>query len=145
MKPVTVKEFKIDNNIAYLIQQSTGDTTQEILGYFYGIATFVGEDIAKSSRASFLNKDIILYYKETPIPYRLQIHGGNPREKVDMRIDISFPKLTTVQNVTELMDKVVEAGLGLIEEEEMPKFTKPNLKTPRCLKSVRIAQDEQRK
>lgn len=145
MKPVTVKQFKVDNNIAYIIQQVTGDSTQEILGYFYGIATFVGEDIAKSSRASFLSKDIILYYKETAIPFKLRIHGGSPREKVDMRVEICFPKASAIIDVTDLMNKVVESGLGLCEEEDMAKFSKPLLKSPRCLRSVRIAQDEQRK
>jgi hypothetical protein len=144
VKSVSINRFDIDNNIAYLIQQITNDSTQEILGYFYGIAIFVGEDIAKSSRASWLSKDIILYYKETPIPYRLQISGGSPKESVRMNISIGFPKSMIHQNVTGLMDKIVESGLGLTEEDNMPKFNRPELKTPRCLKSVRIAQNEQR-
>ncbi len=145
MKTVSIERFKIDKNIAYLIQQVTGDSTQEILGYFHGISMFVGEDIAKSSKASWITKDIILFYKETPIPYRLIIGGGNPSVKVAMNVEVSFPKKSVEQDVTELMDKVLEVGLGLVAEDPMPKFEKPELKSPRCLRTVRIKQDEQRK
>lgn len=144
MKEVKIIEFKIDNNIAYLIQQVTGDSTQEILGYFHGISMFVGEDIAKKSKASWITKDIILFYKDTSIPYRLIIHGENPTQKVHIRVEVCFPKKSIEQDVTDLMNRVVEVGLGLIEEDPMPKFAKPELKSPRCLKPVRLKQDEQR-
>lgn len=145
MKSVSIEKFKIDNNVAYLIQQVSGDSTQEILGYFHGIAMFVGEDIAKKSKASWITKDIILFYKETPIPFRLIIHGGSPTTKVAMNVEVCFPKKSVEQDVTDLMDKVLEVGLGLIEEDPMPKFGKPELKSPKCLRTVRIQQDEQRK
>ena len=148
MKAVSIEQFKIDNSVAYLIQQVSGDSTQEILGYFHGIAMFVGEDIAKKSKASWITKDIVLFYKETPIPFRLIIHGESPTAKVAMNVEVCFPKKSIEQieqDVTDLMDKVLEVGLGLAEEDPMPKFLKPELKSPRCLRTVRIKQDEQRK
>lgn len=145
MKQVKISEFKIDNCIAYMIQQITGDTTQEILGYFHSIAMFVGDDIAKKSRARWVTKDIILFYKETPIPYRLVIHGGSPREIVDMRVDVCFPKKPLTQDVTGLIDRILEVDFGLSDDDNMSKFVKPELKSPRCLKPVREKQNEQRK
>lgn len=145
-KQVRVKEFKVDKAIGYLIQNITGDSTQEILGYFYGIATFVLEDINKTSKATWLDKNIILFYKETPITYRIRITGPGPTsrysEKPSVGIDVTFPKENSSFDVTELMNAVVESGLGLTEEENMPKFEKPILKTPRSLRKIRIEQEE---
>ncbi len=145
-KQVRVKEFKVDKAIGYLIQNMTGDSTQEILGYFYGIATFVLEDINKTSKASWLDKNIVLFYKETPITYRIRITGSGPTsrysEKPSVGIDVTFPKDNSAFDVTELMNAVVESGLGLTDEQNMPKFEKPTLKTPKALRKVRIEQEK---
>lgn len=139
------KQVKVDKAIGYLIQGITGDSTQEILGYFYGIATFVLEDINKTSKASWLDKNIILFYKETPITYRIRITGPGPTsrysEKPSVGIDVTFPKENSAFDVTELMNAVVESGLGLTDEENMPKFEKPELKTPKALRKVRLEQE----
>lgn len=144
-----ISEFKVNKSLAYLIQQVTKDSTQEILGYFYGIATFVIEDVYKKSKASYVNKDIVLFYKDTAISFRLRLHcGGIQNASMERRrqtVSVGFPSSEENQNITDLMTKVVESGLGLIEEEEMPRFDKPILKTPSCLRKVRIEQDEQRK
>lgn len=145
-KQVRVREFKVDKAIGYLIQNITGDSTQEILGYFYGITNFVLEDINKTSKASFLDKNIILFYKETPITYRIRITGSGPTsrysEKPSVNIDVTFPKENSKFDVTELMNAIVESGLGLTDEQNMPKFEKPELKTPKALRQVRLAQED---
>ena len=144
-----IEEFKVNKSLAYLIQQVTKDSTQEILGYFYGISSFVIDDVYKKSKANYVNKDIVLFYKDTAISFRLRIYcGGIPagasHERKRQTVAVSFPNSEENQNITDLMTKVVESGLGLIEEEEMPLFQKPELKTPACLRKIRIAQDEQR-
>lgn len=145
-----IEEFKVNRSLAYLIQQVTKDSTQEILGYFYGISSFVIDDVYKKSKASYVNKDIVLFYKDTAISFRLRIHCGGIQtisnyDKKRQMVGVSFPSSEESQNITELMTKIMESGLGLIEEEEMPRFDKPILKTPACLRKVRIEQDEQRK
>ena len=144
-----IDEFKVNKSLAYLIQQVTKDSTQEILAYFYGISTFVIEDVYKKSKAHYVNKDIVLFYKETAISFRLKIYCGgiqgvSTHDKKRQAIAVSFPNSEESQNITDLMSKVVECGLGLIEEEEMPRFEKPELKTPACLRKIRIEQNEQR-
>lgn len=144
-----ISEFKVNKSLAYLIQQVTKDSTQEILGYFYGISTFVIDDVYRKSKASYVNKDIVLFYKDTAISFRLRLHcsgiQNSSAERKQQTVSVSFPSSEENQNITDLMTKVVESGLGLIEEEEMPRFDKPILKTPACLRKVRIEQDEQRK
>lgn len=148
MKSVSIGRFSIDSNIAYVIQSVTGDSTQEILGYFHGIASYVGEDILKNSKAQYwIEKNVILFYKESAIPFRLRIHGGRPSDanrNINLSVSVDFPKKTQDHDCSELMSRIVESGLGLAEEEDMPKFAKPELKTPRCLKSVRLQQEANR-
>ena len=144
-----IKEFKVNKSLAYLIQQVTKDSTQEILAYFYGISSFVIDDVYKKSKASYTNKDIVLFYKETAISFRLRIHcsgiqPGSSFDRKQQQVVVSFPNSEENQNITELMTKVVESGLGLIEEEAMPHFEKPILKAPACLRKVRIEQNEKR-
>ena len=148
MRQLNVKRFSIDNNIAYLIQQVTNDSTQEILGYFHGIATFVCEDMAKNSKATFPQKDIVLFYKESPVPYRLRIHGYRDYESnnIELHVAVNFPSKSVDHDMSSVITKIVEVGLGLSEEgEDMFRFDKPQLKAPRCLRSVRLAQDAKRK
>ena len=145
MKNFKIRYFSVDSNLGYLIQQITKDSTQEILGYFYGITQFVLDDLLKKSKASFLEKNIILYYKETPITFRIQIVGSGPaRETPAVSITVSFPKNTEIHQVADLMNAVVESGLGLTEETNMALFDRPTLKTPRCLRDIRIKQDDSR-
>lgn len=145
MRSFKVQTFDIDRNIAFAIQGVTGDSTQEILGYFYGQASYVLEDIMKKSTATYVEKNIVLFYKETPLTYKLQIKVSLRSEtNNNAYISVSYPKSMETQNVSELMDKIVENGLGLTEEEPMPLFEKPILKTPACLTKVRKAQYAER-
>lgn len=128
-----------------MIQEITKDPTEEILSFFYGITSFVMDDIIKNSKASFISKEIILFYKDTPVPFKIALSGGNPQaESVRVAVVVSVPKSLEHQDVSGLMDRIVESGLGLAEQEPMPVFEKPILKTPKCLKAIRIQQNEQR-
>lgn len=148
MKTFKIKAFKVDRNLGYLIQKVTNDPTQEILTYFHGIVHFVMEDVMQKSKARLLTKNIILFYKETPIPYRIVIHGFGPgytyANEVAVTVEVSFPKTTEHHDVTNLMNAAVETGLQLSDAENMPVFEKPDLKTPGCLRKVRLQQDRER-
>lgn len=145
MPSLKIRKFDVNKNLGYLIQQITKDSTQDILAYFYGIASFAVEDMQKKSKASFINKEIILFYKETPISFKIQISGNNPKsENVSVDLHVIFPKDIERHDVTNLINAVLESGLGLSDESTLPEFGRPVLKTPRCLKEIRIKQDEQR-
>ena len=151
-KALKVRSFNVDKALGYLIQGITKDSTQEILTYFYGIAQFVIDDVNKTSKATYIDKNIILFYKETPITYRVRIQGSGPKarsyyDNTDFQphvsIDVTFPKDSSSFEVSELMNAAVEAGLGLTDEHNMPAFDRPNLKTPKSLRQVRLAQEAQ--
>ena len=148
MTPVKVSNFKVNKSLAYLIQQITKDSTQEILAYFFGISSFVANEVYEKSKASYTNKDIVLFYKDTPITFKIKMHcGGIQRVENYGRhwsASVGFPTQVEDQDITDLMTKVMETGLGLIEEDAIKPFERPILKTPACLRKVRIAQDEQR-
>lgn len=140
-----INSFSIDRNIGYAIQTVTGDSTQEILGYFYGQAQFVLDDIMKNSTAYHVEKNIVLFYKETPITYKLLIRTRiSDNVQNNAVVSISFPKMMEMQDVSSLMDSIVESSLGLDEEKPLPLFEKPHLKTPKCLTKVRKAQYAER-
>jgi hypothetical protein len=147
VKHIKMREFTLDRSLGYLIQNITKDSTQEILGYFHGIAQFVIDDLSKSSKASWFDKNIVLFYKETAISFRIRLRGRgtaySDREPY-IDVDVTYPKETEEFKVTDLMNAVVEAGLGLADDQNLPLFERPELKTPRCLRKVRIAQNEQR-
>lgn len=151
MKSIKVRSFNIDKALGYLIQGITKDSTQEILTYFYGTAQFVIDDLSKTSKAMWLNKDIVLFYKETPITYRIKIHGSGPGiansswgrgSEPGVNIDVTFPKDSSNFNVTEILNAAVESGLGLTDDQNMPAFDRPNLKTPKSLRKVRLEQEK---
>lgn len=145
---VKVTIFKVDNALAYSIQQITKDSSQEILTYFYGIASFVIDDLVKTSTAYFIDKSIVLFYKETALCYRLHISGLGPKKVIqygrntaNFAINVSYPRESSNFDVTNLLNAAVETGLGLNSEQStIPPFNRPQLKTPRCLKSIRQAQ-----
>ena len=134
----------MDHNLGYLIQQVTNDSTTEILGYIAGVASFVLDDLAAKSKATWVSKEIILFYKETPITYRIKIEGTGPaREAPFVNISVSFPKNVGSHNMADILNAVTEQGLGL-DSSDVPPFERPELKTPRCLRDVRIMQNVQR-
>ena len=150
MTPVKIEIFTVDKSLAYLIQNITNDSSQEILTYFYGIASFVVDDISKISKAVWLDKKIVLFYKETPISFCIRIKGAGPgisktrfadKHIPLVKIEVSYPSGSSEFEVAELMNAAVESGLGLADEHNMPQFTRPELKTPRCLRKVRLSQE----
>jgi hypothetical protein len=148
MKTIKVEQFSIDRSLGYLIQNSTSDSTQEILSYFYSIARFVVSEVAPKTKSSWMSKDIVLFYKDTPISYKMRVSAPSANNDhwdcISTRIDVSYPSDSEHFQVSQLMDSIVESGLGLSDENNLPPFEKPELKTPRCLKPVRIAQSGQK-
>ena len=141
----SIHQFRVDNNLAYALQNVTKESTLDILSYFHGVAVYVVDDIMKKSKARWVNKDIVLFYKDSAIPFRMQIWGGDPKSSAfRARVDVLFPKTLEHVDVSNLMDQIAETGLGLTETIELPKFNRPNLKSPRCLSKVRKEQESER-
>lgn len=140
---IKFERFTFDNNLAFLIQQVTGDSTREIMSYFYDLAMFTAESSVRESNARNLSKSVVLTYKNTAIPYRLDIwthYRWQQKETVPIFVDLRFPKESGHLDCTSFANEIAEIGLGLVSEETltMPKFDKPTFKTPRFLKQLRL-------
>lgn len=140
---IKFENFKFDNNLAFLIQQVTSESSRDILSYFYELANFMAENSIKESNASFLKKSVVLTYKNTPIPYRLDMwsrYRWQEKDIVPIYVDLRFPKENSYLDCTNFANEIAEIGLGLVSEETlaMDKFEKPTFKTPRFLKQLRL-------
>ena len=134
MKQYKINSFQVDRNLGYLIQATTKDTSQEILTYFYGTTQFVLDSLIKKSKASFINKIIVLFYKDTPITFRIQISGSGPAQaNPSVTVKVNFPQTIAPYDVAELLTAAVESGLGLTEEQDnIAPFGRPQLKIGRA-------------
>lgn len=149
-KAIQISSFKFDNGLGYLIQQVTKESSEDILGYFAGMAQFVVDDLSAKSKASWISKDIILFYKETPITFRMTIQGTGPGRYYEgergpsVSVCIGYPKSLEGQDIKGLLEAITEVGLGLRDPGTTPAFEKPELKTPASLRKMKLAQNEQR-
>lgn len=144
MNDFHIRLYDVDRNLGYLIQQITGDSTQEILAYFFRVAQFALVEIRKSTKARYTQKTITLHYKYTPIPYSIKLFAGGLHDEPRADISVKFPIKSQQHDIKELMTSMVESGLELTDTNNLPAFERPELKTPRCLQKVREAQNEQR-
>lgn len=145
MEDWEVRLYDVDRNLGYVIQQVTGDSTQEILSYFFRVAQFALIEMRKKTKAGYFNKTIILHYKDTPIVYAIKLFaGGLQSDEPRCDISVKFPGRSQQHDVKELMNSIVESGLDLTDDNNLPAFERPELKTPKCLRKVKEAQDEQR-
>lgn len=143
-KTVKVSKFKLDSNLGYLIQQITKEPTQEVVGHLLGLASYMAEEKVKKSKARSLNTDLVLFYKDTSIPFKINVWCFRLNQYdhvVPVTVTVSFPKETASVDVTELLNVITEVGLGLSVEpdaaNQIPPFEKPTLKSPAFLKELR--------
>lgn len=145
MDSLHVRAYDVDRNLGYMIQQITGDSTQEILTYFYRVAQFAILEMAKKTKSSYMDKSIILFYKDTPITFSIKMFiGGLQTAEPTASITVRFPKCPEQYDIEELKTSMVESGLELTDSHNLPAFKMPELRTPKCLRVVKGAQIEQR-
>ncbi len=76
---VKVESFKVDKNLGYVIQQTTKDSTQEILNYFYSIGHFPHAVMGDDSRRLLLR----------PVTYEISNLQGGESSKLEVRKDFN--------------------------------------------------------
>lgn len=138
--------FTTDKFLMYLIQQTTKQPTDEILGFFYDFGTKVVEMGAEQMKGSSIRKEIHDFYPGTSIPFKMLVTGSktyhwNPISKIheDERsfsgnIEVCFPSVAAYVDNTKLMEIVAEKAL--LGGSNMPEFEKPEPKTPKMYKKL---------
>lgn len=129
-----IASFSMDRNLAYVIQNITGDSTTDILSYFHQMAINIVENYAEKKPKHRINKTLEWHYKGTVLPYKLVVYSSY-HEKFDQAVVplylyVNFPKKKDDVDVTEMINNVVECGLGLEGNEPLPKFGQPNTRVP---------------
>ena len=123
----------------YLIQETTKQPTEEILGFFYDLGMRVGELGIEKMEGRGIRKDIRDDYPGTSIPFKLMVKGRrtkrwtptgwSPTEEFSGDIEVTFPDKSRGVDQKALMDKIVERTL--LDGESLPNFPKPKSRTPK--------------
>jgi len=144
----TIKTFDVDQNLMYLIQKVTGQSTNQILSYFYGIASGVAETYLQKKRlANRINKQLEWHYEGfDSIPYKLVVYsdwsgyrGFDSKDDSKVKqlyVSVNFPKSSTRIDVTAMINSIVESSIGLDGSEPMAPFPKPKTRVPAGFKKL---------
>jgi hypothetical protein len=130
----------------YLIQQTTKQPTEEILGFFYDLGIKVAEIGFNNMEGRSIRKDIRDIYPDTNIPFRLLVKGYGDRTydsttrkyvrtgKFHGTMEISFPDKAEYVDQQALVEKIFEKTL--LGAESLPNFPKPASRTPKMYKDL---------
>lgn len=132
-----IENFKVDNNLMYLIQKVSGHSTEQILSYFHRMASGVIETyITKKTLADYIKKELHWHYEGFGyIPYKMtaSAYAGKHREHADgfkFHVDVAFPRSTEYVDITEAMNTLIETTIGLDGAKSMEPFAAPRTKIP---------------
>ena len=124
-----VEELNIDRNLAFVIQSITKEPTANIIEYFHALALHVAEEYHNSKPENRINKVLEWHYKNTVLPYKMEVYTSyNERfdqAVTELYVRVNFPKKRNDIDVTEMLDTVLEVGLGLEGSVSLPPFPAP--------------------
>ena len=129
--------FCPDSGLMYLIQTTTNQSTDEILGFFYDFGKQVLIDGLKNMKTNqrSIRKDIQAMYPGTAIPFKLLVEATKPSTYGgNSYIYISFPANSTWMDTKHLLDVIVERSL--LGGSSLPNFEAPPSKTPKMYKDL---------
>lgn len=122
----------------YLTQQTTKQSTNEILGFFFDFGKEAVRQILpklKSSQRSF-KRSIEDFYPNTAIPFCLKVEGDITYEK-ELRyvsITVSFSENKEFMNTEKIMELIMENAL--LGGSEMPDFEPPAARASKGYKTL---------
>lgn len=135
--------FKPDAGLLYLVQQITGETSDEILGFFYDFSKQVfteGMHNMKPNQRE-IRKKIEAMYPGTSIPFLITVDGSrlkNFNEEGTFYYSgdacVTFPQNPSYMNTEKLMDVIIERQL--LGGSSLPQFEPPPSKTPKMYKAL---------
>ena len=139
-----VSRFVADENLMYLIQSVTQESTEDIIGFFHNTALKIAEDSirdlsSRNKEIKTLNKVYRWNYKNTIVPFKMDVYtryGENfAKLIIDLYVTIKFPETKKYIDITNMMSISVENSLGLEGASNLPKFNKPKTRKPRGFSS----------
>jgi hypothetical protein len=140
--------FSADEHLMYLIQQTTKQPTEYILGFFYDLCVKIGEIGADNRRGAgaSIRKDLRDCYPGTSIPFKILLKGRPSRvwdpitrkytsqDSLECEAEVGFPDKSRYVDHKTLMEKIMEKEL--LGGESLPDFPEPPSKTPKMYKKL---------
>lgn len=135
-------DFNADNNLLYLIQQVTQQSSADILNYFYCTAVDIMNTSLKKSTADYPRRKLSMFYPGTAIPFTLQV-SYNKWQKPDkgdnwpVTCTIVFPKAQArFNNLANIANEIAEAHLLGGAEPKLEPFERPPLRAPGGMRNL---------
>ena len=158
--PVKVS-LRIDSFLLYALQQTTNQSSIEIVAFFNDFGrevAAIGAKNRKNNRGR-IRKDIRDFYPNSPIPFKLLVTGHMSEydsvrvETIDpvtkasswhwdrvankhfaASVEVTFPQKAESFNSTEIDQKILENLL--LEGDDMPAFKQPDSRNPKMFKDL---------
>lgn len=135
---IRIVNFETHVALVHTIQAMTNESTADILSYFHGLAMNIADNAFKQYGNKRFSKDLVWYYKDTCMPYRLTVakawHFESTSER-DVNVDVKFPGQLFKVNAKSLVDDITAAAL-LQDPNTLAKFPKPKTRVPKGLNDV---------
>lgn len=128
--------FCPDSGLMYLIQSTTNQSSDEILGFFYDFGKQVLIDGLKNMKTNqrSIRKDIQAMYPGTAIPFRLLVEAARASYYGGTYIYVSFPDNANWMDTKDLLEVIIERSL--LGGSSLPNFEAPPSKTPKMYKEL---------
>ena len=135
--------FRPDAGLMYLVQQVTGQETDEILGFFYDFSkqVFIEGMLNMKYNQREIRKKIEAMYPGTAIPFLITVDGRKDKDHSGGNMHVysgdacaTFPQNPSYMNVDKLMDVIVERQL--LGASSLPPFEPPLSKTPKMYRKL---------
>ncbi len=152
--------LNMDSFLLYLIQQVTGQSSIEIVGFFSDFGRAVAQIGAEKRKGSSsrIRKDIRDFYPGTAIPFKLLVKGYKqnhrsvredfidasgkpswkwvniPEEHYQANISVSFPEASTHFDTAVVDNMLLEKML--LGGDDLPPFRQPDPRTPKMFKKL---------
>jgi len=135
MRTYNIASMTYDYNLMYLIQQTTGQATEDIVSYLYEVSNGTIIESLKTTKAQRLSKCIKYFYPNTHIPIKIKLDslpfawGGTVHCTIHIEFCNQHQKLTS-EELQYLAQANLEKNLGLSEGVKLDKVEKMKLKIP---------------
>jgi hypothetical protein len=127
-------QFLPDAGLMYLIQQTTKQSTDEILGFFYDFGKEVFIIGVQNMSGRSIRKDIQAMYPGTAIPFKLLVKAHKWHAGIGGSLEVTFPDNPTYMNTEKLMEMIMEKTL--LGGASLPDFDAPKSRTPKLYKDL---------
>ena len=126
-----IHDLDADGSLLYAIQQSTKQSSADILVYFQHLTKELINSL-KNSKGRHKKRRLVSFYPSTGIAFQLDVDCWTYHGEETVHLSLEFPKLyMRVEGLGRLANELAEAELLGSALPNIPSFRAPELKAPR--------------